>query len=190
MLMGHLSPRRVGPAFSSKSSSRASPASRGQSDPRDATLRRHRWFDGSRQPARRCAMAQAPRGVPNRGAERDRPLRGPRDRCGGRWPFVRFESPARAIECTRALRTAVKGAGIEVRAGIPYGRMRAAGAGAQRDRRPHRGKGWKRGGFRRNPRVLHGPGRRRRVGPAVREPRRTQPERCSWSVASLRTRGV
>lgn len=43
--------------------------------------------------------------------------------------FVRFESPARAIECARALRTAVKGAGIEVRAGIHTGECELQGRG-------------------------------------------------------------
>jgi class 3 adenylate cyclase len=43
--------------------------------------------------------------------------------------FVRFESPARAIECARGVRAAVKRLGIEVRAGIHTGECELQGRG-------------------------------------------------------------
>ena len=41
--------------------------------------------------------------------------------------FVRFESPARALECARAARAAVKRLGIEIRAGIHTGECELQG---------------------------------------------------------------
>jgi class 3 adenylate cyclase len=43
--------------------------------------------------------------------------------------FVRFESPARAIECARAVRAAVQRLGLEVRAGIHTGECELQGRG-------------------------------------------------------------
>ena len=43
--------------------------------------------------------------------------------------FVRFESPARAIECARGVRAAVQRLGLEVRAGIHTGECELQGRG-------------------------------------------------------------
>ncbi len=53
--------------------------------------------------------------------------------------FVRFESPARALECARAAREAVKRLGIEIRAGIHTGECELQGMQADGDGRARRG---------------------------------------------------
>ena len=52
--------------------------------------------------------------------------------------FVRFESPARALECARAAREAVKRLGIEIRAGIHTGECELQGTQADGDGRARR----------------------------------------------------
>ena len=49
-----------------------------------------------------------------------------------------FDGPARAIRCAEAIRRDVHALGIEVRAGPPRRRGRAAGRGHRRHRRAHR----------------------------------------------------
>jgi hypothetical protein len=56
-----------------------------------------------------------------------------------------FDGPGRALRCAGAIRDAVRGLGVEVRAGVHTGGDRAAGRRHRRHRRPHRSTGYGRG---------------------------------------------
>ena len=97
-----------------------------------------------------------------------------------------FDGPARAIECACAIRDGVGPLGLDVRAGLHTGRVRARGRRRARDGGQHRRPGRRAGRRQRGAGLEHrqGPGGGRR--PRVRRPRRARPEGRSREVAAVR----
>ena len=71
-----------------------------------------------------------------------------------------FDGPARAIDCASAICAHVRPLGIEVRAGLHTGRVRASKRGRRRNRRAHRRTRGRHGPTRRSARIRHGQGPR------------------------------
>src|SRR5262249_6401102 len=82
--------------------------------------------------------------------------------------FAAFDGPARAVRCAQAIAKGVRTLGIEVRARVPYRRMRDHWGEARRDRRSHRRARGCSGASRRGARLQYREGSRRGLGLCVR----------------------
>jgi pimeloyl-ACP methyl ester carboxylesterase len=102
--------------------------------------------------------------------------------------FARFAGPARAIRCATAVRDAIAELGLEIRAGPPHRRVRAAGRKGCRHRRLDRCARRRGGRNRGDPGLADGQGPRGRFGDCFRGPGRGVAQRRARRVAAIRGR--
>ena len=160
--------------------------SRRRPSARDGPVHRHRRLDRAGGRARRPRLARPARQPPRaRAAGARNGFAGPRSTTAGDGFLATFDGPARAIRCACAIRDAVAGSGLEIRAGVHTGECEVRGdtiagiavhIGA---RVAALGRAW------RGARVEHREGSRRGLGDRVRGARRARAEGRSGTVAAL-----